>query len=51
MLIDENWVELGYLLSKEQLNTPTLNPSTMKSSIDNLIRQSSPYTMDDLIRG
>ena len=47
----ENWVELGYLLSKEQLNTPTLNPLTMKSSIDNLIRHSSPYTMDDLIRG
>ena len=46
----EDWIELGYMLSENQLNTPTLNSSTMKTSVDNLISHSN-LSIDDLIRG
>lgn len=46
----ENWIELGYILSAAQLNQPTLNPSTMKSSISNAISRSR-YNMDEVVRG
>lgn len=46
----ENWIELGYILSRDQLNSATLNPTTMKSSVDNLIAHSS-YGIDEIIRG
>ena len=46
----EDWIELGYILSREELNSPNLNPLTMKSSIHNLISQGR-NTMENIIRG
>lgn len=46
----EDWVEFGYVLTRQQLNSPSLSPSTMQSSIDNLVAK-SPLSMDELVRG
>jgi hypothetical protein len=46
----ENWIELGYLLNKQELNASCLNSSHKSSSIRRLASGSS-YSFDELIRG
>ena len=46
----EDWIELGYILSRDELNSQNLNPATMKSSVDNLVAHSSSG-MEEVIRG
>lgn len=46
----ENWIELGYILSKDELNKQVLDFGKMKSSVDNLISHGR-HTMEDIIRG
>ncbi|XP_043916186.1 uncharacterized protein LOC122792476 [Protopterus annectens] len=46
---EENWTELGYTISKQQLNSGTFNPND--SSIAHLWRKLSTVSYNDLLRG
>ena len=46
----ENWVEIGYIIRKNELNMPYL-PNSLSSSVAIMSALSKKYTLDEIIRG